>query len=44
MPAATIKGNFGEVISLLQSLGGSRKGPGGLAFSGGIDPLSSAGN
>lgn len=39
-----IKKEFGEITSLLQSLGDGWTGPGGLAFSEGIDPLSSAGN
>jgi uncharacterized protein YukE len=39
-----IKGDFDQIISLLQTLGDSWKGPGGLAFSEGIDPLSNAGN
>jgi uncharacterized protein YukE len=39
-----ISGDFNEIISLLQSLGDSWKGPAGLAFSEGIEPLSGAGN
>jgi uncharacterized protein YukE len=39
-----IKGDFDQLISALKSLDDGWKGPGGLAFSEGIEPLSNAGN